>query len=67
MAKQIVLLRVGVDAGCGGIQGPLFEDIKKLQAASALVASRHTEIQAVPVCLAFLLGTIQQTFQAVKE
>src|SRR5438552_6797798 len=26
MAKQIVLLRVGVDAGCGGIQGPLFED-----------------------------------------
>lgn len=26
MAKQVVLLRVGVDAGCGGIQGPLFED-----------------------------------------
>jgi hypothetical protein len=24
--KQVVLLRVGVDAGCGGIQGPLFED-----------------------------------------
>lgn len=26
MAKNVVLLRVGVDAGCGGIQGPLFED-----------------------------------------
>jgi Nucleotide modification associated domain 3 len=26
LTKQIVLLRVGVDAGCGGIQGPLFED-----------------------------------------
>jgi hypothetical protein len=26
MAKQVVLLRVGVDAGCGGIQSPLFED-----------------------------------------
>lgn len=26
MAKQVALLRVGVDAGCGGIQGPLFED-----------------------------------------
>ncbi len=26
MKKQVVLLRVGVDAGCGGIQGPLFED-----------------------------------------
>jgi hypothetical protein len=26
MDKQVVLLRVGVDAGCGGIQGPLFED-----------------------------------------
>jgi hypothetical protein len=26
MTKQVVLLRVGVDAGCGGIQGPLFED-----------------------------------------
>jgi hypothetical protein len=26
MMKQVVLLRVGVDAGCGGIQGPLFED-----------------------------------------
>jgi hypothetical protein len=26
MSKQVVLLRVGVDAGCGGIQGPLFED-----------------------------------------
>jgi hypothetical protein len=24
--KQVVLLRVGVDAGCGGIQGPLFQD-----------------------------------------
>jgi hypothetical protein len=24
--KKMVLLRVGVDAGCGGIQGPLFED-----------------------------------------
>jgi hypothetical protein len=24
--KQVVLLRVGVDAGCGGIQGPLFDD-----------------------------------------
>jgi hypothetical protein len=24
--KQVVLLRVGIDAGCGGIQGPLFED-----------------------------------------
>jgi hypothetical protein len=26
MAKNVVLLRVGVDAWCGGIQGPLFED-----------------------------------------
>ena len=26
MSKQVVLLRVGVDAGYGGIQGPLFED-----------------------------------------
>lgn len=26
MKKQVVLLRVGIDAGCGGIQGPLFED-----------------------------------------
>ncbi len=26
MSKQVVLLRVGVDAGCGGIQGPLFGD-----------------------------------------
>ena len=26
MSKQVVLLRVGVDAGCGGIQGPLFKD-----------------------------------------
>jgi hypothetical protein len=26
MAQNVVLLRVGVDAGCGGIQGPLFED-----------------------------------------
>lgn len=26
MGKQVVLLRVGVDAGCGGIQGPLFKD-----------------------------------------
>jgi hypothetical protein len=26
MSRQVVLLRVGVDAGCGGIQGPLFED-----------------------------------------
>ncbi len=24
--KQVVLLRVGIDAGCGGIQGPRFED-----------------------------------------
>ena len=24
--RKVVLLRVGVDAGCGGIQGPLFED-----------------------------------------
>jgi hypothetical protein len=24
--KKVVLLRVGVDAGCGGIQGPLFKD-----------------------------------------
>jgi hypothetical protein len=24
--RKAVLLRVGVDAGCGGIQGPLFED-----------------------------------------
>ncbi len=24
--KQVVLLRVGIDAGCGGIQGPLFDD-----------------------------------------
>jgi hypothetical protein len=26
MSKQMVLLRVGVDSGCGGIQGPLFAD-----------------------------------------
>lgn len=26
MDRKCVLLRVGVDAGCGGIQGPLFED-----------------------------------------
>jgi hypothetical protein len=26
MTRQVVLLRVGIDAGCGGIQGPLFED-----------------------------------------
>jgi hypothetical protein len=26
MSKQVVLLRVGIDAGSGGIQGPLFED-----------------------------------------
>lgn len=26
MKKQVVLLRVGIDAGCGGIQGPLFND-----------------------------------------
>jgi hypothetical protein len=26
VAKNVVLLRVGIDAGCGGIQGPLFED-----------------------------------------
>lgn len=26
MKKQVVLLRVGVDAGCGGIQGPLLDD-----------------------------------------
>ena len=24
--KQVVLLRVGIDSGCGGIQGPLFKD-----------------------------------------
>ena len=23
---QVSLLRVGVDSGCGGIQGPLFDD-----------------------------------------
>ena len=26
MSRQVVLLRVGIDAGCGGIQGPLFQD-----------------------------------------
>ena len=26
MMKQVVLLRVGIDSGCGGIQGPLFKD-----------------------------------------
>jgi hypothetical protein len=26
MSKQVVLLRVGIDAGSGGIQGPLFKD-----------------------------------------
>jgi hypothetical protein len=26
MIKQVVLLRVGIDSGCGGIQGPLFQD-----------------------------------------
>ena len=24
--KQVVLLRVGIDSGAGGIQGPLFDD-----------------------------------------
>lgn len=26
MKRQVVLLRVGIDSGCGGIQGPLFDD-----------------------------------------
>ena len=26
MTKSVILLRVGVDAGCGGIQGPFFKD-----------------------------------------
>jgi len=26
MMKNVVLLRVGIDSGCGGIQGPLFKD-----------------------------------------
>jgi hypothetical protein len=26
LRMQVVLLRVGIDSGCGGIQGPLFED-----------------------------------------
>ena len=26
MKKQVVLLRVGIDSGCGGIQGPLYKD-----------------------------------------
>ena len=26
MKHQVVLLRVGIDAGCGGMQGPLFQD-----------------------------------------
>jgi hypothetical protein len=26
MTKQVVLLRVGIESGCGGIQGPLFKD-----------------------------------------
>lgn len=26
MTPQVVLLRVGIDSGCGGIQGPLFND-----------------------------------------
>ncbi len=26
MSQQVVLLRVGIDSGCGGIQGPLFKD-----------------------------------------
>jgi hypothetical protein len=26
MSGRVVLLRVGIDAGCGGIQGPLFKD-----------------------------------------
>lgn len=26
MTMQVVLLRVGIDSGCGGIQGPLFKD-----------------------------------------
>jgi hypothetical protein len=26
VTKRVVLLRVGIDAGCGGIQGPLFKD-----------------------------------------
>src|SRR5437764_296233 len=50
-----------------GRKGPLFKDIEKLQAASSLVASRYTEIQAVPIGRAFLLGTIHQAFQSVKE
>src|ERR1035438_5893597 len=26
MMRKVVLLRVGIDSGCGGIQGPLFKD-----------------------------------------
>ena len=26
MTRRCVLLRVGIDSGCGGIQGPLFKD-----------------------------------------
>ncbi len=26
MSQRVVLLRVGIDSGCGGIQGPLFKD-----------------------------------------
>jgi hypothetical protein len=26
LSKNVVLLRVGIDSGCGGIQGPLFKD-----------------------------------------
>lgn len=26
MSRQVVLLRVGIDAGCGSLQGPIFED-----------------------------------------
>src|SRR5262245_8593122 len=26
MSRRVVLLRVGIDSGCGGIQGPLFKD-----------------------------------------
>src|SRR5258708_35593972 len=49
------------------VQSPLFKNIKHLQAAPSGVPSRYTEIQAVPIRLAFLLGTVEQTFQSVKE
>src|SRR5215813_12543249 len=49
------------------IQGALFKEVKKLQTATSGVPCRNAEIQAMPIGFAFLLRTIYQTFQTMKE